>query len=161
VAVGYRPEVNSYFFFIICHVLVECFFVNPLRPLDLLVNRIIFSELVRGCLLDFCKICSCQSSCNLPLSFPGPWCAPRPSLPSEGMSFNIHLKKFSVVHSDIYYLFYLSLPSRLSFFHRLYLSGWEVSKVRMRGLTTLGVDWVSEEPPTLLNPRYIWYYTCI
>ncbi len=40
----------------------------------------------------------------------------------------------------------------LSFLRLLHLSGREVSKVRMRGVTTLEVDWVSEEVPDLVGP---------
>jgi hypothetical protein len=46
-------------------------------------------------------------------------------------------------------LCYLSLASLLSFLRLLYLSGREVSKVRMRGVTVLEVDWASEEAPDL------------
>jgi hypothetical protein len=59
----------------------------------------------------------------------------------------------------IYYnieLFYSSFASWRSFFLRLYLSGREVSKVRMRGVTTMGVDWssevCSEQAPDLVEP---------
>ena len=56
----------------------------------------------------------------------------------------------------IYHIYYLSFTSLLSFLHRLYLSGREVSKVRMRGVTTMGVDWVSEvcseQAPDLVDP---------
>jgi hypothetical protein len=52
----------------------------------------------------------------------------------------------------MYYVYYLSFASLLSFFRLFYLSGREVSKVRMRGVTTLGVDWSSEETPDLVAP---------
>ena len=49
-------------------------------------------------------------------------------------------------------LCYLSLSSLLSFLRLLYLSGREVSKERMRGVTELEVDWASEEAPGLAEP---------
>ena len=37
----------------------------------------------------------------------------------------------------------------LGYFHFLYLSGWEVSKLRMRGVAASEVDWTSEVAPDL------------
>ena len=50
-------------------------------------------------------------------------------------------------------LCYLSFVSLLSFFQFLCLSGREVSKVGMRGVTVLKVNWASEEDHDLSEPH--------
>ena len=54
---------------------------------------------------------------------------------------------------SIYYIYYYFIyPSSHDSPFFTYLSGQEVSRVRMRRVTTMGVDWTSEEVSDLVEP---------